>query len=73
MDVAATSETAVGSPACPDDKSDGMSEVPTELGYCFLQANRVHLGAFETLTRYEAALWRQAAQLFFMLQSPGRR
>lgn len=73
MDVAATSETAVGSAACPDDKSDGISDIPTELGYCFLQANRVQLGAFETLTRYEAALWRQAAQLFFMLQSSSRR
>lgn len=73
MDVAATSQTAVGSPACPDDKSDEISDLPTELGYCFLQANRVQLGAFETLTRYEAALWRQAAQLFFMLQSSSRR
>jgi hypothetical protein len=73
MDVATTNGNAVGSPACPDDKAGGASDSPTELGYCFLQANRVQLGAFETLTRYEAALWRQAAQLFLMLQSSSRR
>jgi len=73
MDVAASS--AAGSqisPASEDSGGGTASDLPTELAYCYLQANRLQFGAFETLTRYESALWRQAAQLIFMLQSPRR-
>jgi len=49
------------------------SDAPQEMAYCFLQATRIQFGAFETLTRYETALWRQAAQLLFMLQSSSLR
>lgn len=48
------------------------SSAPAELAYCFLQVSRLQYGAFETVTRYETALWRQAAQLIFMLQSNRR-
>jgi hypothetical protein len=41
----------------------------TELAHCFLQASRIQFGVLETLTRYEAALWRQAAQILFLLRS----
>ena len=43
------------------------------LAYCFLRVNRLQCGAFDLLTRYETALWRQAAQLLFMLQTAARR
>jgi hypothetical protein len=43
------------------------------LATCYLQVSRLGHGAFDLLSRYEAALWRQAAQIFFMLQSTVRR
>jgi hypothetical protein len=43
------------------------------LATCYLQVSRLGDGAFDLLSRYEAALWRQAAQIFFMLQSTVRR
>ena len=43
-----------------------------ELACCFLRMSRLQFGTFELLTRYETALWRQAAQLAFMLQSKMR-
>jgi len=43
------------------------------LTYCFLRLNKVNNGTFDLLTRYETALWRQAAQLLFMLRSAARR
>ena len=74
MDVGAANESHSHlSSACEDDGSDGPSNKPQELAYCFLQASRLQFGAFDTLTRYETALWRQAAQLIFMLQSTSRR
>jgi len=71
MDVAGTNGR--NSNRCPDDEYGNGSDVTKELAYCFLEASRLQFGAFETLTRYETALWRQAAQLFFMLQSNARR
>ena len=43
------------------------------LATCYLQVSRLGYGAFDLLSRYEAALWRQAAQILFMLQSTVRR
>jgi hypothetical protein len=40
--------------------------------FCFLQISRLGLGAFDLLSRYETALWRQAAQLILMLQPMNR-
>jgi hypothetical protein len=42
------------------------------LAYCYLQVSRLQYGTFDLLSRYETALWRQGAQLFFMLQSARR-
>ena len=39
-----------------------------ELACCFLRMSRLQFGTFDLLTRYETALWRQAAHLVFMLQ-----
>lgn len=44
-----------------------------ELACCFLRISRLQFGTFDLLTRYETALWRQATQLAFMLQSKTRR
>ena len=43
------------------------------LATCYLQVSRLGYGAFDLLSRYEAALWRQAAQILFILQSTVRR
>jgi hypothetical protein len=40
---------------------------------CFLQVSRLGYGSFYLLSRYEGALWRQAAQLLLILGSPHRR
>lgn len=39
-----------------------------ELACCFLRMSRLQYGPFDLLSRYETALWRQAAQLMLMLQ-----
>jgi hypothetical protein len=58
------------------DRELRSQEAPSSadaLATCYLQVSRLGYGAFDLLSRYEAALWRQAAQLFFMLQSAARR
>lgn len=71
-------EFDVGSPRIDDysmslrDRDDDLNETnmpAKELACCFLRLSRLQFGTFELLTRYEGALWRQAAQLAFMLQS----
>ena len=42
------------------------------LANCYLQVSRLGYGSFDLLSRYEAALWRQAAQILFMLQTARR-
>ena len=44
-----------------------------KLACCFLRMSRLQFGTFDLLTRYETALWRQAAQIMFMLQSKLQR
>jgi hypothetical protein len=69
LDVAATGDTAV---MIVDEASAEPNGLSQKLAYCYLQVSRLQFGAFETLSRYETALWRQAAQLIFMLQSAER-
>lgn len=57
----------------PDFPLEHTSDSAKELACCFLRISRLQFGTFELLTRYETALWRQAAQLAFMLQSKMRR
>ena len=61
------------SPGDRDDPSGQGADPPQTLAYCFLQVSRLGFGAFDLLSRYETALWRQAGQLLFMLQSTARR
>lgn len=56
-----------------ESEADGIADSSKELACCFLRMSRLQFGTFELLTRYETALWRQAAQLAFMLQSKIRR
>ncbi len=53
----------------PDTRSMKSSNAAKELACCFLRISRLQFGTFELLTRYETALWRQAAQLTLMLDS----
>jgi hypothetical protein len=70
LDVASTGDTAL---TVIDQESVEPNELSQKLAYCYLQVSRLQFGAFETLSRYETALWRQAAQLIFLLQSAERR
>jgi hypothetical protein len=56
----------------PDDPDGRPSDSPQMLACCFLRVSRLGLGAFDLLSRYETALWRQAAQILIMLQSDRR-
>lgn len=63
----------------PSANEEGAEErsLPSDsertLGYCFLRVARMEHGAFDLLSRYETALWRQATQLLFLLQPALRR
>jgi hypothetical protein len=57
----------------PGNREDQPSDAPQTLACCFLRVSRLGLGAFDLLSRYETALWRQAAQILFMLQPLSRR
>jgi hypothetical protein len=73
LDAAPTSDSySIG----PLDRAKTSQEPPDSsqtLASCFLQVSRLGYGAFDLLSRYETALWRQAAQILFMLQSAARR
>ena len=59
-----------------DDANEELSATPSSseaLATCYLQVSRLGYGAFDLLSRYEAALWRQAAQILFMLKATSRR
>ena len=74
MDVASANSPETNDPqASRDIGLHNPVAVPQEFAYCFLQVSRLQFTAFETLSRYETALWRQAAQLIFILQSSTRR
>src|ERR1700693_787340 len=50
-------------PGEADHVSNGPALSPRELTHCFLRLGNVDSGAFERLGRYNAALWKQTAQL----------
>lgn len=63
-----------GPPISPrnDPSGQGSGSVQT-LAHCFVRVSRLGFGPLDLLNRYETALWRQAAQLLFILQSAARR
>lgn len=69
-----TSVPAVASPSTSDgdETSCEHSESAQELATSFIRVSRLGHGTFDLLSRYETALWRQAAQIYFMLQSAAR-
>ena len=56
-----------------DKTSMYTSEQEQKLASCFLRVSRLGYGSFDLLHRYETALWRQAAQLLFLVQAKARR
>lgn len=65
-----------GPPISPGDRKDPSGQAadsPQTLAHCFVRVSRLGFGTIDLLTRYETALWRQAAQLLFVLQSAARR
>jgi hypothetical protein len=73
LDLAQSRNLPLLAPVEVNETGEQSAKTSQELAYCFLQVSRLQYGAFDTLTRYETALWRQAAQLLFMLQSTIRR
>jgi hypothetical protein len=57
----------------PRGSGQNQADAAETAASCFLQVSRLGHGAFDLLTRYETALWKQAAQILFMLQSTARR
>ena len=74
MDVGAgvRVSTSIGS-TDRGNRLGAQSDSSQTLACCFLRVSRLGYGTLDLLTRYETALWRQAAQLLFMLQSVARR
>jgi len=71
LDVAASRNAPILVPEHEAEKRQADSS--EAVAYCYLQVSRLQMGSFETLSRYETALWRQAAQLMYILQSTARR
>jgi hypothetical protein len=60
-------------PAEPNGTTGEAPDLGSTLADCFLHVSRLGYGSFDLLNRYEAMLWRQTAQLLFMLQAAARR
>jgi hypothetical protein len=60
-------------PTEPDRATGEASDLGQTLADCFLRVSRPGYGTFDLLNRYETMLWRQTAQLLFMLQAAARR
>ena len=66
------------SPSLGNQADGGCRSMPLpngcrDLTHSFQRLTNLDNGAFDRLGRYESALWRQVAQLLFVLQSLGRR
>jgi hypothetical protein len=72
-DTVPTVDTYAIEPCDPDQTAKPPPDPSETLADCFLQVSRLGYGAFDLLSRYETALWRQAAQLLLILQSGARR
>jgi hypothetical protein len=72
LDAAPTSDSVSIDPRDRDKTSQDSADSSQTLAHCFLHVSRLGYGTFDLLTRYETALWRQAAQILFMLQSAAR-
>jgi hypothetical protein len=59
-----------------DDLSCAAAEPPhgtnAEIGRCFLRLSNLDNGAFDRLSRYETAIWRQVSQVLFTLDALSR-
>jgi hypothetical protein len=73
LDAVSTIDGYAIEPRNPDPTAEPLPDPSEALADCFLQVSRIGYGAFDLLSRYETALWRQAAQLLLILQSGARR
>ena len=64
---------AVASPSMDRSDRDESSDTTHEMASCFVRVSRLGNGTFDLFNRYETALWRQTAQIYFMLQSGVQR
>jgi hypothetical protein len=68
-----------GTPQCDEDRRDtaDVDNQPersnVEIGRCFSRLAHLDNGAFDRLSRYETALWRQLGQVLFTLDALRRR
>ena len=71
LDVVSTTNGSIA----PYDHGGTTQELASsqKMADCYLRVSRLGYGNFDLLSRYETKLWRQAAQLVFMLQSACRR
>lgn len=69
LDVAASCKAPVVVEIASKESPDSQADSSEAIAHCFLQVARPQFGSFDTLSRYEAALWRQAAQLIYMLKT----
>ena len=63
-------ETEDISPAYDPPKNENAADYASgirQLAYCFLRLAEHDAGVFKRLNRYEAALWRQAVQIIYVL------
>lgn len=58
---------------CDQAFAEEASAQAQTLASCFLRVSQAGAGTFDLLQRYETALWRQAAQILFILQSAAKR
>jgi hypothetical protein len=72
LDAGRNPVSFTGSPE-PYGETGAASEPSQALADCFLRVSRPSYGTFDLLNRYESRLWRQTAQLLFMLQTAARR
>jgi hypothetical protein len=56
-----------------DGRVKNLTKANAEIARCFQRLVNVDNGAFERLTRYEIALWRQAERILFILKLLGRQ
>lgn len=64
------SEVAIASTG---ETIDPDRDTANALAHCFQRVGPIRFNSFDLLNRYETTLWRQAAQLLFMLQPARRR
>jgi hypothetical protein len=67
-----SSVDASTSSASVSDSDQRRTTTPTDMAQCFLRLTNLNNSALERVSRYEAALWKQAAQTLLLLANVAR-